>query len=48
LDQGLSHYPTGIKITDKQLAAVPLTPHDFHGDWNYTITPPTTTQTTTT
>ena len=45
LDQG--HYPTGIKITDKQLAAVPITKHDFHGDWNYTIAP-TTTQTTTT
>jgi hypothetical protein len=30
-------YPTGIKITDAQLAAVPLEPHDFHGEWNYTI-----------
>jgi Rhodopirellula transposase DDE domain len=30
-------YPTGIKITDAQLAAVPLQPHDFHGEWNYTI-----------
>jgi transposase len=30
-------YPTGIKITDTELAAVPLTPHDFHGEWNYTI-----------
>ena len=30
-------YPTGVKITDKQLAAVPLHPHDFHGEWNYTI-----------
>ena len=37
LDQG--HYPTGIKVTDKQLAAVPLRRHDFHGDWNYTISP---------
>jgi len=33
-------YPTGVKITDAQLAAVPLTPHDWHGEWNYTITPP--------
>ncbi|GAC1385000.1 MAG: ISAzo13 family transposase [Acidimicrobiales bacterium] len=31
-------YPTGIRITDAQLAAVPLHPHDFHGEWNYTIT----------
>jgi hypothetical protein len=30
-------YPTGVKITDTQLAAVPLHPHDFHGEWNYTI-----------
>ena len=29
--------PKGVKITDRQLAAVPLTPHDFHGEWNYTI-----------
>lgn len=34
-DQG--QYPRGIKITDKQLAAVPLRPHDWHGNWNYTI-----------
>jgi len=26
-----------VKITDAELAAVPLDPHDFHGDWNYTI-----------
>ncbi len=37
LDQG--HYPTGIKISDQQLAAVPLTRHDWHGDWNYTLHP---------
>src|SRR5271168_3362281 len=30
-------YPKGVKITDAELAAVPLAPHDFHGDWNYTI-----------
>jgi transposase len=30
-------YPTGVKITNKQLGAVPLEPHDFHGEWNYTI-----------
>jgi transposase len=32
-------YPKGVKITDRQLAAVPLTRHDWHGDWNYTIHP---------
>jgi transposase len=30
-------YAKGVKITDKQLAALPLDPHDFHGEWNYTI-----------
>jgi hypothetical protein len=37
LDQ--SHYPIGIKISDKELAAVPLTRDTFHGDWNYTVHP---------
>jgi len=37
LDHGL--YPTGVKITDKELAAVPLTRHEWHGDWNYTVHP---------
>ena len=37
LDQG--YYPVGVKITNKELAAVPLTRHDFHGDWNYTVHP---------
>lgn len=35
LDTG--YYPTGVKITKTELAAVPLTRHDFHGDWNYTV-----------
>jgi hypothetical protein len=30
-------YPKGVKITDAELAAVPLAPHTFHGEWNYTI-----------
>ena len=32
-------YPHGIKVTDAELAAVPVTPHTFHGDWNYTVHP---------
>ena len=32
-------YPEGIQISDAQLAQVQLTPHAFHGDWNYTIRP---------
>lgn len=34
-----AQYPKGVKVTDAQLAAVNLTPHSFHGDWNYTISP---------
>lgn len=30
-------YPIGVKISDAELAAVPLIPHEWHGDWNYTI-----------
>jgi Rhodopirellula transposase DDE domain len=40
LDTG--QYPTKVKVTDAELAAVQLTPHSFHGEWNYTITPTTT------
>jgi transposase len=35
LDEG--YYPTGTKVTDAELLAVPTTPHGFHGEWNYTI-----------
>ncbi len=34
-----AYYPTGVKISNKELAAVPLTRHEFHGDWNYTVHP---------
>lgn len=36
LDQ--NYYAAGIKITDKELKALPIHPHDWHGQWNYTIT----------
>ena len=32
-------YPTGIKISAAELAAIRLKPDTFHGDWNYTILP---------
>jgi hypothetical protein len=32
-------YPTGRKVTDKELAQVNIKRHAFHGDWNYTIHP---------
>jgi hypothetical protein len=33
------YYPTGVKVSDSELAAVPLTGHSFHPEWNYTIGP---------
>jgi hypothetical protein len=35
VDEG--NYATGIKISDKELKLLNITPHDFHGEWNYTI-----------
>jgi DDE family transposase len=32
-----TEYPTGIKVTDAELAALPLQPHHWHGEWNYTL-----------
>jgi transposase len=32
-------YETGIKVSDAELAQIRMTRHEFHGDWNYTITP---------
>jgi Rhodopirellula transposase DDE domain len=37
LDTGT--YKKGIKVTDDELAAVRITRDDFHGEWNYTISP---------
>jgi transposase len=36
-DYDLNWYPKGVKVTDAELASVPLDPHDFHGEWNYTM-----------
>jgi hypothetical protein len=37
-----NEYPIGVKYTDADIDALPLTRHDFHGDWNYTLSPPDT------
>ena len=29
--------PTKVKVSDAELATVHLTPHAFHGDWNYEL-----------
>ena len=40
LDTG--QYPTGLRYTKQDLDALPITRRDFHGEWNYTMTPPDT------
>jgi Rhodopirellula transposase DDE domain len=37
LDPG--SYPAGIRISKAQADALPLTRHDWHGEWNYTLRP---------
>ena len=32
-------YPTGVKVSNAQMAALPVGRHSFHGDWNYTLHP---------
>jgi hypothetical protein len=44
LDEG--NYPSGIKVSDGEMASIRLERHHFHGDWNYTIRPPRSRRTT--
>src|SRR5690242_8555419 len=37
LDDG--SYPTGVKVSNAQMAALPISRHPFHGEWNYTLHP---------
>lgn len=37
LDENL--YPTGIKVTDKELDGIAIERNSFHGEWNYIIKP---------
>jgi len=37
LDTG--RYPTGTRYTRKDVDALPITRHEFHGEWNYTVQP---------
>ena len=39
IDRG--RYPSGVTVTDAQMAKILLHRHRFHGDWNYTIHPAT-------
>ena len=35
-------YPIGLKYTNADVEALPLTHHEFHGEWNYTLNKPDT------
>jgi hypothetical protein len=37
LDTG--QYPNGIVVSDAEMAAINIQRAEFHGDWNYTISP---------
>ena len=32
-------YPAGVKVSDAEMAAISIAPHEFHGEWNYSIAP---------
>jgi hypothetical protein len=32
-------YPKGIKVSDAEMQAINITRDEFHGEWNYTISP---------
>ena len=37
-------YPKGIKVTDREMRDLEtrrITRHDFHGEWNYRVSPAT-------
>jgi hypothetical protein len=39
LDRG--KYPTGLKVSKKEMSALNIERDSFHGDWNYVIRPRT-------
>lgn len=36
-----NHYETGLRISNQQMEQLRIKPHNFHGDWNYTLLPRT-------
>ena len=38
-DLDINNYPTGVKVTDEELAEVNIEKDKFHGEWNYIIAP---------
>jgi Rhodopirellula transposase DDE domain len=39
-----ARYPTKVKVPDAEMASLQITPHPFHGNWNYTLAPSPVTQ----
>ena len=35
----MNRYQRGIKVSAEELSRIALEPHEFHGEWNYTIKP---------
>ena len=38
-ERDLGSYPKSVSVPDSAMDEVDVQPHDFHGDWNYTIRP---------
>ena len=38
---GTGLYPSGIVVSDAEIAALNIKQAEFHGEWNYTISPNT-------
>jgi hypothetical protein len=38
-DLNINSYPKGIKISDEEMSRLNVIPADFHGEWNYKISP---------
>lgn len=34
-----NHYDTGIRVSDEEMSRLRIIPHQFHGEWNYTVKP---------
>jgi hypothetical protein len=34
-----NNYPKGIEVSDDEMAKLKIKRDEFHGDWNYTISP---------
>jgi len=35
----VNKYPKGQKVTDQEMKKLRITPHEFHGEWNYALSP---------